>query len=97
MSFISRSAIPSRSQPRPYANQTGLVLDRGTKHKHYPYAFCQFENLIIVPQWWDSLSVNAKQALVNAASSRFYPRNLKKLCDWGLTQDCSSEIAAVKP
>jgi hypothetical protein len=48
------------------------------------YAFCLFENLIVLPKWWDSLPGKAKESIINASSSRYYPRNLKKLCDWGL-------------
>jgi len=48
------------------------------------YILCYFgEQLILSPTWWDKLSNESQEAVVNAWSASYYPRYLKGLCDWG--------------
>jgi hypothetical protein len=48
------------------------------------YIVCYFgEQLILAPAWWDKLPEESREALVNAWSVGYYPRYLKRLCDWG--------------
>jgi hypothetical protein len=49
------------------------------------YVVCQFENFIMLPNWWKSLDDNAKKQFINAYYARYFPRNLPKVCNWGLS------------
>lgn len=41
------------------------------------------EQLILSPSWWEKLPRESQESVVNAWSAGYYPRHLKKLCDWG--------------
>lgn len=49
------------------------------------YVVCQLENFIMLPSWWKSLEDNTKNQFINAYYSRYFPRNLPNLCNWGLS------------
>jgi hypothetical protein len=50
------------------------------------YVFCIFENFIILPKWWESLSKNTQRKFVNAFQGRYYRRELPNTCDWMLKE-----------
>ena len=50
------------------------------------YTFCQFENFIMLPKWWEALSKDIKLEFVNAFAGRYYPRQLPNTCDWKLKE-----------
>lgn len=50
------------------------------------YVFCTFENFILLPRWWESLSKNTQQKFVNAFQGRYYRRELPNNCDWKLKE-----------
>jgi hypothetical protein len=50
------------------------------------YAFCIFENFIILPNWWESLSRDQQQKYVNAFQGRYYRRQLPNTPDWKLKE-----------
>ena len=48
------------------------------------YIVCHFgEQLILSPDRWDRLPNESQEAVVSAYSAGYYPRYLKRLCDWG--------------
>ncbi|HZM03477.1 MAG TPA: hypothetical protein VFC44_10655 [Candidatus Saccharimonadales bacterium] len=49
------------------------------------FIVCQLENFIMLPKWWDPLSEDAKRLVVNAYTSRYFPRKLPRICDWTLS------------
>ena len=59
------------------AARTGAVLN---------YTFCQFENFILLPHWWESLAKDVQLQFVNAFAGRYYPRELPDICDWKLRE-----------
>ncbi|MCX6902507.1 MAG: hypothetical protein NTW03_03295, partial [Verrucomicrobia bacterium] len=50
------------------------------------YVFCQFENFIMLPKWWESLPKANQLKFVNAFQGRYYPRELPNTCDWHLEE-----------
>lgn len=50
------------------------------------YVFCQFENFILLPNWWESLSKAIQLRFVNAFEGRYFPRELPNTCDWRLKE-----------
>jgi hypothetical protein len=59
----------------PPASQTAAIA---------AYVFCHFENFILLPRWWESLSKEIQLTFVNAFAGRYYPRELPNVCDWAL-------------
>lgn len=53
------------------------------------YVFCHFENFILLPKWWESLSKDVQLQFVNAYAGRYYPRELPDTCDWKLKEIAS--------
>jgi hypothetical protein len=49
------------------------------------YVLCQLENFIMLPAWWESLEDNIQKQFINAYYSRYFPRNLPSVCNWGLS------------
>lgn len=50
------------------------------------YIICQLENFIMLPRWWDSLGDRTKRQFLNACNSRYFPRDLPHVCEWGLSK-----------
>jgi hypothetical protein len=50
------------------------------------YVFCTFENFIMLPKWWESLSKDTQSKFVNAFQGRYYRRELPNTCDWKLKE-----------
>ena len=50
------------------------------------YVFCTFENFIMLPKWWESLSNDTQRKFVNAFQGRYYRRELPNTCDWKLKE-----------
>jgi hypothetical protein len=50
------------------------------------YVFCQFENFIILPTWWDALPKEAQLKFVNVFQGRYYPREAPNRCNWNLEE-----------
>lgn len=50
------------------------------------YIICQFENFIMLPDWWEPLADRTKRLFVNAYDSRYFPRELPHVCEWGLSE-----------
>jgi hypothetical protein len=48
--------------------------------------FCQLENFILVPDWWESRSKVEQESLMNAFNSRYFPRELPIVSDWNLKE-----------
>jgi len=48
------------------------------------YIICQFENFIMLPDWWEPLEDRTKRLFVNSYNSRYFPRELPDVCEWGL-------------
>jgi len=63
------------------------VQDRSNVILHY--VFCQLENFILLPNWWDNVLDSDKKALVNAFNSKYFPRTLPRVCDWNLDERAS--------
>jgi hypothetical protein len=50
------------------------------------YVFCLFENFIMLPKWWESLSKETQRKFVNVFQGRYYRRELPNTCDWKLKE-----------
>jgi len=50
------------------------------------YIIGQLENFIMLPDWWDSLDDRTKRQFANAYDSRYFPRQLPHVCEWGLSE-----------
>ncbi|MGA2180135.1 MAG: hypothetical protein ABSH15_11205 [Verrucomicrobiota bacterium] len=50
------------------------------------YVFCAFENFILLPEWWESLSKDVQKKFVNAYQGRYYRRELPNTADWKLKE-----------
>jgi hypothetical protein len=50
------------------------------------YIVCQLENFIMLPIWWEPLGDRTKRLFVNAYDSRYFPRELPHVCEWGLSE-----------
>jgi hypothetical protein len=61
----------------PQPNRTTVVLT---------YIFCYFENFILLPSWWESLTRETQAKFVNAAEGRYYRRELPITSNWNLTE-----------
>ena len=49
------------------------------------YIICQLENFIMLPGWWDALGERTKRQFLDARASRYFPRDLPHVCEWGLS------------
>jgi len=60
------------------------------------FILCHFgEQLILSPRWWESLSSESQEEVVNANAAGYYPRHLKGLCDWGPLQAQHLEVSSI--
>jgi len=75
-SLVLRDLVSSLREA-PSAHQTMVIVN---------LIFCQLENFIILPSWWEPLPDGHKRLFANAFSSRYFPRELPLACDWGLTE-----------
>jgi hypothetical protein len=50
------------------------------------FIVCQLENFIMLPKWWEPLPDDAKRLIVNAYTSRYFPRKIPNVCDWKLSE-----------
>ena len=50
------------------------------------YVVCQLENFIMLPTWWETLGDRTQRQFVNAYDSRYFPRELPHVCEWGLAE-----------
>lgn len=41
------------------------------------------EQLILSPAWWENIPQESQEAFVNAWAVGYYPRYLRRVCDWG--------------
>jgi hypothetical protein len=41
------------------------------------------EQIILSPSWWESIPEENREAFVNAWATGYYPRHLRRVCDWG--------------
>lgn len=60
------------------------------------YMLCYFgEQIVLSPKWWDRLPVETQESVMNAWAAGYFPRHLKRLCDWGpLLPVSSAGVAA---
>jgi len=66
----------------PAASQTTAIIT---------YVFCQFENFILLPSWWESLSKGVQLKFVNAFEGHYYRREMPNTSDWKL-KDMVSQV-----
>jgi hypothetical protein len=75
-SLILRKLSESLSRV-PQTNRTTILIT---------YIFCYFDNFILLPSWWESLSKDIQSKFVNVAEGRYYRREMPNTCDWSLAQ-----------
>lgn len=79
-------AEPEHTTFRRFVTSLESMQERARSEALVTFIFCQCENFILLPRWWDGLSHADRVTYFNAFQGRYFPRCLPSLPDWELSE-----------